>query len=99
MGVVRGDDQQRAGPDFGLLIADLGPQPALLHQHDLLGLVEVLRDHDPALVDDAGHHRLLARHRLAEDAGNVLHRRELVPGRDLAHLATPCSDAEDFLGA
>ena len=86
---VRGDDQQRAGADLGFLVADLGPQAALLDEHQLLGRMAVVGDDDAAPVDDPGHHRLLAGHRLAEDAGHVLDGRELVPGGDLSHSDPP----------
>ena len=80
------------GPDLGLLVTDLGPQPTLLDEHQLLGWMAVVGDDDPAPVDDPGHHRLLARDRLAEDAGHVLDGRELVPGGDLTHPVPPAQD-------
>jgi len=85
MNPVRGDDEQRAGPDLGLLVADLRPQAALHDEHDLLGFVAVLGDHDAVAVDDARQHRLLPRDCLAKDARYVFDDRELVPRRDLSH--------------
>src|ERR1700690_2027395 len=78
-----------------LLVADPGPEPALLDEHDLLGLVAVVGNHDPVPVDDARKHRLLARDRLAKDAGYVFDGRELVPGRDLSHEALHAPVAQD----